>query len=458
MRAAALNTEHLTSRLLWAINAGRPPSAERKQQARFVSGAANVIRQRRTTSPAAYGLALLTFVSFFNYMDRMVLAVLLQPIKHELGLSDSQLGLLGGLAFAALYATLGLPLARIADRRPRVLILSACLALWSLMTAATGLARSFLQLFLARMGVGVGEAGCVPSAHSLIGDLFPPERRAFAISVFQAGGIAGLSAGLILTGTIADHFGWRAALAVVGLPGLLLAVLIATTLPEPVRRIAAGPVVRPESAMAAVFGLLRRPALRHLIVGLSIGSFGAYGLTQWIPSFFIRSHGLTLTEIGFRSGLVAGLGGILGTLFGGMVAVRLLRSDRRWELWLPALGYAGSAPFYIGVFLAPSVNGAIAFQVLATFIAASGGGVALSAIQSFAEPHRRAVAVALVLFMSSLIGLGGGPLLVGVVSDLLHARLGAESLRYALIISTAALVWAGAHFALAARTARQDHA
>ena len=423
-----------------------------------MSGAAQAIRQPRAANSAAYGLALLTFVSFFNYMDRMVLAVLLQPIKHELGLSDSQLGLLGGLAFAALYATLGLPLARVADRRPRVVILSVCLALWSVMTAATGLARSFLQLFLARMGVGVGEAGCVPSAHSLIGDLFPPERRAFAISVFQAGGIAGLSAGLITTGVIADQFGWRAALAVVGLPGLVLALVIATTLSEPQRRKAAGPVLTSESAMTAIVGLLRRPALRHLILGLSIGSFGTYGLVQWIPTFFIRSHGLTLTEIGLRSGLVAGVGGILGTLFGGLVAVRLLRADRRWELWLPALAYAGSAPFYVGIFLVQSTNAAIALQVVATFIAATGGGVALSAIQSFAEPHRRAVAVALVLFMSSLVGLGGGPLLVGVVSDLLHARLGAESLRYALIISTAALVWAGAHFALAARTARQDHA
>ena len=225
-----------------------------------MSGAAQAIRQPRAANSAAYGLALLTFVSFFNYMDRMVLAVLLQPIKHELGLSDSQLGLLGGLAFAALYATLGLPLARVADRRPRVVILSVCLALWSVMTAATGLARSFLQLFLARMGVGVGEAGCVPSAHSLIGDLFPPERRAFAISVFQAGGIAGLSAGLITTGVIADQFGWRAALAVVGLPGLVLAVVIATTLSEPQRRKAAGPVLTSESAMTAIVGLLRRPS------------------------------------------------------------------------------------------------------------------------------------------------------------------------------------------------------
>ena len=408
---------------------------------------------------ATYALSLLFFVSFFNYMDRMVLAVLVEPIKAELGLSDSQLGLLTGFAFAALYATLGIPLARLADKKSRVIILSACLVLWSAMTAATGLARNFWQLFVIRMGVGVGEAGCVPSAHSMIGDLFPPEKRAFAISVFQAGGLAGLSGGLMLTGVLADQLGWRLALCVVGVPGIVLGLIILFTLKEPQRRSAPAsdrPDASGETARVAITSLLKRPALLHLTLGLAVGSFATYGLTQWIPAFFIRSHGLSLTQIGVWSGLAAGIGGILGVLAGGVGAVKLLQKDRRWELWIPAIAYAGSAPFYIAVFLCPSPYLAIVIKVAATFIAASGGGVALSAIQSFAEPHRRATAVSLVLFLSSLLGLGAGPFAVGLISDLLQPRLGAESLRYALVISTAALVWAGAHFLIAARTARQD--
>ena len=405
---------------------------------------------------AAYALTLLFFVSLFNYMDRMVLAVLVEPIKAELGLSDSQLGLLTGFAFAALYATLGIPLARLADRKSRVVILSACLVLWSAMTAATGLAHNFWQLFAIRMGVGVGEAGCVPSAHSMIGDLFPAEKRAFAISIFQAGGLAGLSGGLMLTGILADQIGWRLALCAVGVPGALLGVIILLTLKEPPRRTTPQANPSGESTLTVVKILLKRKALFHLTLGLSVGSFATYGLTQWIPAFFIRSHGLSLTQIGVWAGLAAGVGGILGVLAGGVTAVKLLPGDRRWELWLPAVAYAGSAPFYVAVFLLPSPYLAIAIKVVATFIAAAGGGVALSAIQSFAEPNRRATAISLVLFLSSLLGLGAGPFAVGLISDLLEPRFGAESLRYALVISTAALIWAGAHFAMAARTARQD--
>lgn len=402
-----------------------------------------------------YAMALLTVVSFFNYMDRMVLAVLLEPIKAEMGLSDGQLGLLSGLAFALLYATLGLPLARFADRSSRVRLLSACLATWSLMTAATGVAQNFIQLFLARMGVGVGEAGCVPAAHSLIGDYFPPERRAFAVSVFQAGGLAGLSGGLILTGIMAEHLGWRGALITVGLAGGPLALLILFTLREPPRR-GAETVQSAEPGLAAIRALLRRPALVHLILALSIGAFGTYGITQWLPAFFMRSHGLSLTQIGLWSGTAAGIGGILGVMAGGVLATRLLPRDNRWELWLPAIAYGGSAPLYALVLLSPSLAVAIGIKVLATFLAASGGGVALSAIQSFAEPHRRATAIALVLFLSSLLGLGLGPWLVGVVSDALHPQFGSESLRYALLLSTFAMLWAGLHFQLSALRARRD--
>lgn len=404
---------------------------------------------------AYYALGVLTLVSFFNYMDRMVLAVLLEPIKTDLHLSDGQLGLLSGLAFAVLYAIFGIPLARFADRGPRVKLLAACLLVWTAMTAATGLARSFPQLFLARMGVGVGEAGCVPAAHSLIGDYFPPQKRAMGISFFQAGGLAGLSAGLLITGLLADHFGWRIALMIVGLAGLPLSLLILTTFKEPVRRGNLNDEAA-EPALLAIKALLGRPALRHLTLALSIGAFGTYGITQWLPTFFIRSYGMSLTQIGVWSGAATGIGGVLGVLCGGLGATRLVPKDPRWELWLPAIAYGGSAPLYAMVFLSPSPVWAMLIKVFATFLAASGGGVALSAIQSFAEPHRRATAIAMVLFLSSLLGLGLGPLMVGLASDALAPQFGKESLRYALLLSTSALIWAGLHFYFSSRRASID--
>jgi predicted MFS family arabinose efflux permease len=306
------------------------------------------------------------------------------------------------------------------------------------------------------MGVGVSEAGCVPAAHSLSGDYLPPERRALGISLFQAGGLAGLSAGLVATGILADNFGWRAALVIVGLSGVPLSLLVLLTLREPIRRGLVADAASGESFGIAISALLRRPALRHLVLALSIGAFGTYGIAQWIAAFFIRVHGLSLTEIGVWSGLSSGAGGVLGVLAGGYLATRLIPRDPRWELWLPAIAYGGSAPLYAAVFLIPAWPAAIAIKFFAVLLAASGGGVALSAVQSFAEPNRRATAVALVLFLSSLLGLGLGPLLVGALSDVLNAKLGAQSLRYALLASTAALLWAGLHFHLASRTARAD--
>lgn len=403
---------------------------------------------------ARVALALLTAVSFFNYLDRMVLAVVLEPIKREMHLTDGQLGLLSGLAFALLYAILGLPLARLADRASRKLVLTASLAGWSLFTAATGLSHSFTALFGARVGVGVGEAGCVPSAHSMIGDLFPAHRRALAISVFQAGGVAGLSAGLVLTGLIADRIGWRGAMVVVGLMGLPLALLTLLGLPEPPRRTRTPALA--ENAVSAIRGLVERPAYVHLMLAIAVGSFGAYGVAQWLPSFLIRVHHLTLSQVGLMSGLPHGAAGVLGALAGGAASARLMKADPRWELWWPALGYGlGGALYALAVF-APTSWTSIALFTGGVLAAASGGGVALSAVQSFAEPHRRATAVALVLFLSSLIGLGGGPLIVGLISDMLRPAAGAGSLRYGLLAAAGSMAWAAVHFACSAASADRD--
>lgn len=400
-------------------------------------------------------LAVLSAISFFNYLDRMVLAVLIEPIKHDLALSDTQLGLVSGLAFALFYAALGLPIARFADRGNRAALLCASLIVWSVTTALTGAATGFATLFLLRMLVGVGEAGCVPASHSLIGDIFPPERRAFAVSVFQAGGILGLSLGLFGAGLLAERLGWRAALAVCGLAGLPLGALVLLTLGGRDRaRARMAPHAEPIGHV--LIALVRKRALRNLVLGIALGTFATYGIAQWLAAFFIRSHGLGLAEVGLYTGATAGLGGIIGTICGGMLVVPLRRRDARWELWFPAMVYATSAPLFAGVLLADNVSVAFFFNFAAVFVAASGGGVALSAIQSFTEPRRRATAVALMLMLSSILGLGLGPVAVGVLSDQLSGAFGADALRYALVAATSMLVWASVHLALAARTARSD--
>ncbi len=400
---------------------------------------------------AGYALAILTAISFFNYLDRMVVAVLVEPIKRDLHLSDTQMGLVAGFAFAMLYAALGLPLARVADKYSRVRLLSICVGVWSLMTMLTGSVRGFAQLFAVRMAVGIGEAGCVPASHSLIGDLYPGERRAFAISMFQAGGGLGLSVGLAAAGVIADHWGWRSALASVGLAGLPLAVLAITTLREPPRMTDDAVPPSGESIVAAVKALIARPALVHLIMAISIGAFVIYGIAQWVPAFFVRAHHLSLTQVGAIGGLSGSIASVTGVLTGGAAMIRLGGRDRRWELWWPMLGYGLSGPLYLLVFLSGSWVTAFAFQFVATFSASAGVGVALSAVQNFAEPHRRATAVALVLALSSFLGLGIGPVGIGLVSDWLAPHAGVDSLRYALMGSTILMLWSGLHFWLAAR-------
>lgn len=423
-------------------------------QDRPLTGFAGSAPTLARTSAPAYVLGLLTAVCFFNYLDRMVIAILLEPIKRELALSDAQMGLVAGFAFAMFYAVLGLPLARIADRRSRVALVTICLATWSAMTALTGLARNFLELFAARVGVGVGEAGCVPAAHSILGDLFPRERRAFAISVFQAGGTLGQSAGLVLAALAAQFWGWRAALMITGLLGIPLALLTFFTMREPPRG-EAHAQASSEPMLVTVKALFARPPLVHLMLGVAIAAFGSYGMVQWLPAFFVRLHGLGLAEVGLYVGATGAIGGVLGTVFGGYALTRLGPRDARWELWWPMIVFAIFTLFMLPSFLVADWKVALGFQLIAFFIGSSGGGVALSALQTYVEPHRRATGIAVLLLMSSLFGLGLGPVAVGVISDYLKLSLGAESLRYALMATLCMPIWASVHFWLAARSSKR---
>jgi predicted MFS family arabinose efflux permease len=398
-----------------------------------------------------YVLIVLTVVSFFCYLDRFIIAVLAEPIKHDLGLNDTELGLLQGLAFAIFFAVMGMPLARLADTRSRPLVLSICLCLWSAATIISGFARNFTHLFLARIGVGVGEASCLPTSHSLLADYFPGERRLFAISVFQAGGMAGMAVGLAFAGYIADLYGWRAAFIIVGTPGVLLAALLLSTVRETRERSA-----RDAPHFKVMGGLLARPAYRQLLIGFTIFSFASSSFLHWAAPFLMRSHGLTLTEVGAWTGISQGVGSILGMLAGGAVGAMLAKRDRRWEMWLPAIAFACGFPLFLGLLLLPDPLHGAACLLLATTLVQSGVVVVLSSVQSFAAPHERATAVAMVVLSVALVGAGLGPSTVGLLSDLFAPTSGADSLRHALLTVNFVLLWSVIHLLLGSRTMLRD--
>ena len=417
--------------------------------------------EKKATSSRAYSsyvLVILSLVSFFNYADRMVLSVLLQPIKLEFGFTDTQLGLLSGLAFTLFYATLGLPLARLADRRSRITIIACAMVVWSTMTALCGAAQNFTHLLLARIGVGAGEAGCIPPSHSLLGDYFSKERRAFAIGVHTAGGYLGIMIGLLVAGYIAEHYGWRWTFVWLGLPGVVVALIAWLTVREPVRGCmetgftSPGKFVKWQDAFAILF---KRKTFRQIVMAYSLALFATYGMMQWIPTFFVRSHGMSLAEIGRIYGLATGIGGLIGVLAGGLLAPKLIRRDPRWELWLPALCYASAAPLYLLVFIMPP-DIALSTVFIANMIVALAIGPGLSSIQSVAEPHLRATAVAIVMFFSALLGQGGGPFLIGLISDRLLPYYGEHALRVALSVSTLLVFWSAFHFLFASRTLERD--
>jgi MFS family permease len=410
-------------------------------------GAQQIARSAKVPATSWYALAVLTAIQIFAYMDRVALSILMQPIKLELRLSDGQLGLVTGIAFALFYAIMGVPLAWLADRKSRVKVIAACLALWSVATSLSGMARNFPQLFLARIGVGIGEAGCVPPSHSLIGDYFPREKRALGISLYAAGAAVGVAGGMIVIGLLGEKLGWRYSLQAIGIMGLPLALLTILTLREP-QRPKSDAIVK-ESPRQSIVALLRRPAFVHLAIGFAVAHVCTDGSAQWFPAFMMRSFDMRMAEVGVWVGTITAGFGVLGVISGGMLASWLLQRDPRWEQWIPTVAAALCVPFFILMVLSKNVVVALSMRALMTLFNAAGQSVATAAVQSFAEPHRRATAV-------SLVCGGGGPYLIGLTSDLLEPALGEESLRYAMLVSCVMLVWATAHFGLASRNALKD--
>ncbi|MBW2345305.1 MAG: MFS transporter, partial [Deltaproteobacteria bacterium] len=315
-----------------------------------------------------YVLILLLIVYIFNFIDRQIVAILLPEIKAELGLSDSQLGLLTGFAFALFYVTFGIPIANLADRKRRVPIIAGAVAIWSGMTALCGLAQNFVHLLIARIGVGVGEAGCTPPAHSLIADYFPPNRRAMALAVYSMGTAVGGGLGLFFGGWMSDTVGWRMAFIFVGLPGLLLAVFVWLTIKEPPRGYADGvdrSTVKENIPLHdGIRILLKNPCFRHITIATAYISLMGYGFANWIPSFFSRNFGAAATEIGAALGLVNVLGGGAGILLGGYLGDKLASRDPRRLVDIPFIIPIFGLPFLYLAFTASSLSASILWFVI----------------------------------------------------------------------------------------------
>lgn len=406
-----------------------------------------------------YVLGLLLFTFTVNYIDRQMLAILLPSIKADLQLSDTQLGFLAGTAFAVFYATMGIPMGRITDRVNRRSLIAVVLVVWSVMTALCGVAQNFLQLMLARIGVAVGEAGFTPASHSLISDYFPPERRAMAMSIFSSGISLGVLVGFLAGGWINEYFSWRVALVAVGLPGVILAVVIRLTLREPVRGHAEKLADSGEvpSLLVVATHLSKRRAYRHFIAGGALTGFAYFSVLQWMPSFLDRTFDMGSGEIGSWLAPIIGLGGGAGALLGGRLVDSLSRRDERWYMWLPGGAAFIAAPFTLLIFVLQDHQIMLLCLALPVFLFAIHLGPMASAIQGFSPVRMRGVAVAVSLFITNILSLGLGPQIVGIVSDVLTPRFGADALRYAIpSVAVAALIWSGGHFFFGARSFSSD--
>ncbi len=412
-----------------------------------------------THRSAYYALGTLTVVYSFNFIDRQLLAILQESIKADLSLSDSQLGLLTGFAFAAFYVTAGIPIARWADNGNRRNIVALSLFIWSFMTAISGLVHNFVQLLMARIGVGIGEAGGSPPSHSIISDIFPPERRASALGFYSTGVSWGILFGFLAGGWLNEFFGWRVAFMVVGVPGILLAILVRTTMAEPVRGQSENRAASadPIPFLEVVATLWNSRAFRNLAFAAGLNAFCGYSAANWTASFFIRSHAMNTGELGTWLALILGAGGAIGVFGGGLLADALAPRDKRWYVWLPVIAGLVSIPFMIGVYTADSAYIALAFAIVPGILSNVYLGNTIATTHGLVGLRMRTMSSAILFLVINVIGLGLGPWTIGVVSDLLQPSLGTESLRYAMLyILPVVMFWSVCHFYLSSRSLRED--
>ena len=406
--------------------------------------------QHQTSRYLTFVVVALFLVNFVNYMDRMVLSVVIEPIKAELELSDTQIGLLTGLAFAIFYGTAGLFIAWVADRYNRKVILTVSMLAWSVMTAITGLAQNFWHLFMARIGVGVGESGAIPTSHSLIGDYFTTQQRSAILAIFTSGATIGLTAGLTLGGYVAENYGWRWSFVVAAVVGLPVILLVGVGLKEPERGQADG--IKAEAAppfLSVLKHLLSIRSYRHLVVTSALSNLAMFGVIQWMPAYLIRQFGLGVAEVGFYFGVALGLGAAGGAIVGGLVANYLVKRNFMWLVWLPLISALSVFPLYELAIFAPSATVSLGLIMAVNILGGVSFGPLLTATQTVVLPNMRASASAFVGFTSSVIGVGGGPLLVGILSDYFAPTYGsAVGLQYALAIAVAVTLWGVVHYFL----------
>jgi MFS family permease len=400
-----------------------------------------------------YALAILTIVSALNYADRGLLSLLLDPVKKDLQLTDTTIGLINGFGFVLFYSFLGLPIARWADRSDRRFILTASLVVWSAMTCFSGLARGAWQLALTRVGVGIGEAGGVAPSHSMLSDLFSKEELPRAMSILTVGSRIGVLVGSFVAGFVEQHYGWRAAFLAVGLPGIAVALLFRLTVREPVRgameRTGANAKMLPV-AQTALF-LLRQRSFVFITIGGSLMGITVYGFQSWIPAFLRRIHHLTSFQIGAYQGVVSGVIGAGGVLLGGFLAERLGKRDARWRVYVPALACMICCPLYLLFLFLPSMFASLFFLSLAIVATSAYLGPTFAVYQTVSKVRMRAFASALFLFIGNPIGLGVGSGLVGWLNDRLTSRYGDVAVRYSLVAPAVFALVGGALFWLGSR-------
>jgi MFS family permease len=405
-------------------------------------------------------LGILTAAYVSNFVDRQVINVLAQFIIDDLQISDGQFGMLSGLAFALIYTTLGIPIARLADISNRRNIIAISITIWSIMTALCGAANNFFQLFMARFGVGVGEAGGSPPAHSIVSDIFPAEQRATALSIYSLGVYGGILVGTVGGAYLVQYFNWRVAFVVVAIPGIFLALLVRFVIKEPPRGMAeARKDVAPPGFLRVLHFLWDRKSFRHLSFACALHAFVTYGMGNFMPLFLGRVHGMPILDVGWYYGLIAGIGGLAGTFFGGWMSDRMANKtgDKTWYVWIPFISTLAAIPLGLITFLAMPNGYTAAFSY---FLPVFCGGWYLA--PCIASTHflvgirMRAMASAILLFMLNLIGLGLGPMLTGFMSDFFEPTYGSDSLRYAMSITLLVNFWCAFHYWKASRTIAAD--
>jgi predicted MFS family arabinose efflux permease len=406
-----------------------------------------------------YTLFILTILSAMNQLDRQLINILIEPIRREFALSDLQIGFLVGLVFVAIYSVLSIPAAVLAARHSRRNLLAASALVWGAMTIMCGYAQTYWHLLIARFGVGIGEAGGMPPSHSMISDLYRPEERATALSIWAAGINGGIFLAFLFGGLIGQFYGWRWALIGAGALTVLAAILLRLTVREPVRIHDSPKQTSDEGIHAALLRdtvrlAMRDPVIRHIVIGATLAGVVGYASLAWIPSFLVRTHSMNIAGIGVYLAVLVGIGGAFGTWLTGAASDRLRKLDIRWSLWLIGATLLVTKPFAFGFLLVDNQTVALALFVLPAVLGAAYVGTSIAVLHNRIAAELRPMASALFLLVVNFVGFGFGPLLVGALSDLVFSSYGADAVRYSLAVTQCVAIWGALHYYLAGRHLR----